>query len=69
MYWSILQYDDALFDEDVWLPLLVLRESVIRMVPGRLSHITRDLVRKAFFSAEHDARKKALSAGWHQVHC
>ena len=57
VYWSILQFDDALCGEDAWFPLAALRETLVASVPGGFSRVLRDLIRGAFFSDAYDARK------------
>ena len=56
IYWSILEFDDALYDETVWLCIAVIRVSKLLLIPGGLTRVVRDLQRLAFFSATGNIR-------------
>ena len=51
IYWSILAFDDALYEETVWFCITVIRVSELLQIGGGLSRVIRDLLRLAFFSA------------------
>ena len=57
IYWSILQFDDALCDEATWFALSVVRISEVANINGGLSRLVRDSLRSGFFADASDMRR------------
>ena len=52
VYWSFLEFEEHLSNEDAWFVLSAARVAMIRDIPGGIGHSLRVLLKRLFFSTD-----------------
>ena len=52
IYWSFLEFEEHLSNEDAWFVLSAARVAMVRNIPGGIGHSLRVLLKELFFSTD-----------------
>eukprot|EP00959_Pyramimonas_sp_CCMP1952_P378227 7923223-Pyramimonas_sp.AAC.2 len=52
MYWSSLEFDEHLDNEDAWFALSATRVAMVRKLPGGIGHSLRNLLTRLLLHAD-----------------